>query len=469
VEEVKLARKSADEKKASYVTICLLFIIYGLSFTILIPALPSLILKLTNHNSTKSSVIYGLANFVRYILEFFVAPVLGSIADAKGRRPVFILAFMICAVEFAMLAYFPSIPMIFITRAMSGLFDAGIPTAFAIVTDIAVYRNDSVSQQYGLLGSMIGISFVLGPYFGGILSEISLSLCFALASCASLIGAILTTIYLQETATLRMDSKSRRVFHRKLANHDYSEVSINPLVGLRIHLSSVKLRLLSMPLFMCTITMGLNFILYIYMASEFRSSARSIGLYLAFHGVTNALAQGIFIKFLIPTWWNEKQATLITLLLSGLQAMLTSLCTESWELYIVNLSCCLGVIHYPSFKALIVKESLKLEDGDKYQANLQGALASIKTLAIALGSLIFPALYAYGAGMTPPIRSLPFLVAGVIYAASFLTLFLTVHEDDTESTTTSLRGVVSTEDDVIVRREEGIALQSVGPNASSSC
>jgi hypothetical protein len=272
-----------------------------------------------------------------------------------------------------------------------------------------------------------------------------------------------------------MDSKSRRAFHRKLANHDYSEVSVNPFVGLRVHLSSPKLRMLSVPLFLCTITSGLNFIMYIYMAAEFQASARSIGMYLAFHGVTNALAQGLILKLLIPTWWNEKQATLITLLISGLQSMLIAVCTEAWELYIVNCLCCLGVIHYPSFKALIVKESLQLEDGDKYQANLQGALASIKTLAIALGSLLFPALYAYGAGLTPPLRSLPLLAAGVIYAASFVTLFFAVHDEDAEEegSTISLReleSIVAATDDAIVNRGEGgIALPSMGgPIASNN-
>eukprot|EP01033_Poteriospumella_lacustris_P003180 gene3183-2338_t len=433
-EEKVIARKRDDDRKASYVTICLLFIIYGFAFTILIPALPSLILKLTAQDSAKSSVLYGLANFVRYILEFFVAPVLGSLADAKGRKPVFILAFVICAVEFVLLACFPSIPMIFITRALSGLFDAGIPTAFAIVTDIAVYRGDPVSQQYGLLGSMIGIAFVIGPYLGGYLSEISLPLCFALSACASLCGAVLTFLYLEETTTLRMDSRSRRSFHRKMARNDYSEVSINPLVGLSIHLSSVKLRLLSLPLFFCTITTGLNFIMYIYMAAEFQAPARSIGMYLAFHGLTNAISQGILIKFLIPGCFNEKNATLVSLLLSGLQSMLIAGCTESWELYVVNILCCLGVIHYPAFKALIVKESLLLPDGDKYQANLQGALASIKTLAIAVGSLLFPALYSYGAQMQPPMRSLPFLAAGSLYAASFVALFFAVHDEDEDRT-----------------------------------
>ena len=107
-------------KKKSYVFINFLYAFYSIIFTVVIPALPVLTLKICNDNSSRASLLYGTANFVRYISEFIASPFMGSMADYSGRRPLLMIAFLICGVEFILLALFPSVPMLYLTRSMAG-------------------------------------------------------------------------------------------------------------------------------------------------------------------------------------------------------------------------------------------------------------------------------------------------------------------------------------------------------------
>lgn len=431
-EQRELKYENKNEGSVGYWTICILFAIYGISFSMLIPALPSLILGLTDYNSSTASVLYGLANFVRHSLEFFASPVLGSLADVKGRRPVLLLSFLICSSEFMLLAWYPCIPMVFLTRAVAGVFDAGIPMSFAVVSDIAQHRGDAVAQQFGVLGAMTGLSFVVGPFLGGYLTDVSPRLCFIVASLVSVVGAVVCYVFLPETNKLRIDAATHSDFARQSTNfgYDNSEVSMNPIIGLRIHLSSRRLRQFSLPLFLCALAAGLSFVTYIYMAAELFASSTQIGLYLAFYGVLSAVAQGLFIKYLVPRFISEGDAALYALILSGLQVLTLAPCSHLWQFYIVNFVFFLSAIHYPALKALMVAESLRQLDAAKYQANLQGAISSIRTLATALGSLLFPALYTIGKAVRPrEMAYLPFVAAGVLYLSSYFYLRLVLADE----------------------------------------
>eukprot|EP01040_Poterioochromonas_malhamensis_P007001 gene7001-7558_t len=420
--EVPSSDSDITVNRKPYLTLLLLYILYGISFSILIPALPGLTLRLMSGDAAKSSMLYGTATSIRYFLEFFSAPILGNVADIKGRKIVFILAFVVCAIEFFLLAFFPSVTMIYVTRAMSGLGDAGVATAYAMITDIAVYNNDIVSQQFGILAAMIGLAFIVGPIFGGYLSMISFELCFLVSACLSLLGAILSFIFLEETRFYR----SREYSHLEEASSQIllkeEAHPLNPIAGLRIHFSNAKLKKLSFPLALCAINTGLAFMWYIYMKYRFQSTATSIGFYLSFHGLISAIAQGIMIKVLIPKYLSERNTLFYGLMVSACQAVVSGMCNQEWQLYLVSVGFSMGILHFPAIKALIVNESLKTKYGAAYQANLQGAISSIRTASMSIGSLLFTSLFSVGISLNPPNPALPFLAAGVIYLIAYLYL-----------------------------------------------
>jgi DHA1 family tetracycline resistance protein-like MFS transporter len=417
MEEVEIG----DRK--SYTTILLLYILYGMSFSLLIPALPALSLQLVNDNPVNSTMIFGTATSVRYFLEFFSAPVLGNLADSKGRKYIFALGFFVSSIEFFLLCFYPSIMMIFITRAMSGLLDAGVATAYAMVTDIAIYNNDIVSQQFGLLAAMFGLSHILGPILGGYLIEIDIKYCFFISACLALLGSILCIIFLEETKPYRSRSRTHSQCDEAESQVLLKEEPhpLNPITGLRIHFSNPKLKRLSVPLALCSVNHGLTFIWYLYMKYRFQSSPPNVGFYISWHGLMNALAQGVMIKFLIPKYLSEKNALLYGLILSGFHTLLNGFCNEEWELYLLTMLFFLGVIHFPALKALIVNESIKSKHGASYQANLQGAISSIRTVSMSVGSLLFSSLFTLGISLKPvAFPALPFLVGSLICLIAYI-------------------------------------------------
>lgn len=202
---------TSEGKKRSYLPVIVAYTFYAITYTIVIPALPGLALNLCNGNSTHSSYIYGMANFARYISEFFAAPLLGTGTDIIGRKPMLLGSFIICGVEYALLAFFPSIPMLFATRIMAGLFDCSNPTVYTIITDLAFYNGDNVTTKFGLITALLGIGFVVGPLLGGVLCDISISLCFLISTVITGVGAVITLFFLEETLPLVTMDRRRTV------------------------------------------------------------------------------------------------------------------------------------------------------------------------------------------------------------------------------------------------------------------
>eukprot|EP01035_Chromulina_nebulosa_P066929 gene66929-91669_t len=163
IKDVKCDYLEKKQPKKSYVTLCFLYFLYGTAWGLVVPALPALMLQLTNQNSSRASFYYGLATFFRYLVEFLFSPFLGQLSDVKGRKIMFTISFAVCLLESVLLALFPTIETVFITRLLSGMGDAGIATAYTIATDIAIFNGDVVSQKFGFLGAMLASAFILGP------------------------------------------------------------------------------------------------------------------------------------------------------------------------------------------------------------------------------------------------------------------------------------------------------------------
>lgn len=112
--------QSRTKKKKIYFYLMLLSAIYCLAVAVTIPAIPALSLQICHGNAAQAAYLYGIANFIRFALEFAVSPVTGCIADSWGRKPLFVLGFMICGAEFMLLSWAPSVPTLMATRAIAG-------------------------------------------------------------------------------------------------------------------------------------------------------------------------------------------------------------------------------------------------------------------------------------------------------------------------------------------------------------
>jgi MFS transporter, DHA1 family, tetracycline resistance protein len=107
---------------------------------------------------------YSLAQFV-------FAPVWGRISDRVGRRPILLLGLIGSVAGYTLFGLAGTLALLFIGRALMGIFGATIPTAQAAVADVTAPQDRA--KGMGLIGAAIGLGFILGPALGGVLSNLS--------------------------------------------------------------------------------------------------------------------------------------------------------------------------------------------------------------------------------------------------------------------------------------------------------
>lgn len=424
-----------ERPRKSYATVCLLYGYYSIVFTILVPALPALMLEITDDDDSKAAYLLGIANFVRYICEFFASPVMGSLGDYQGRKPMLISSFLVCALEFALLYLIPSTAMVIVTRSMAGIGDCAQAICYTITTDIAVYNGDVVTNSFGLVTAMMGMGFIIGPLLGGLLVEmLSARLCFLVATIISLAGALLTMIVLEESLYyIAKTDAGPDVDQDEVAKSPKSWIQrcrdywaeVDPITPLIFHFSIPIVRQLSYPYMFSSFVAGIGSIWYIYMDGRYNTSATIVGLYLALYGVCAVSVQAHFIKKIIPAWWNERQAAMYGYLLQGIQYTGYGLMPNVWGLFICVALFSPGLVADPAIKALIVKASLSRSSATATQGNLQGAISGLRTLCTAFGALTFPAVYSYFSNLGDQYLWITFCVAGLCLALAALSLFLT--------------------------------------------
>ncbi len=139
-----------------------------MSIGIIAPVLPKLIGTFMASGAS-TSVAYGLAQAAFAVAQFFSAPVLGALSDRYGRRPVLLLGLFGMAINFFVTALATEFWMLLAVRIMGGAVCANIAVANAYVADITT--PETRARNFGLLGAMFGIGFILGPVIGGLLGD----------------------------------------------------------------------------------------------------------------------------------------------------------------------------------------------------------------------------------------------------------------------------------------------------------
>lgn len=116
-------------------------------------------------------IMVGWLSGIYSICTFLSAPILGQLSDRYGRKPVLGISLVGTAIGYMLFAkgiLDKNITMLFISRMIDGLTGGNIAIGRAIIGDVSTKENRT--RNFGLVGSMFGLGFVLGPYIGGRLS-----------------------------------------------------------------------------------------------------------------------------------------------------------------------------------------------------------------------------------------------------------------------------------------------------------
>jgi MFS family permease len=128
---------------------------------------------ITNH-TPGTSIFGGLVLFgailgaLYSVLQFFAAPLWGSLSDRIGRKPVLIISLSGMAISYLVWFFSGSFTLLLIARAVDGIMGGNISTATAVVADVTSKGNRS--KGMAIIGVAFALGFVIGPALGGILS-----------------------------------------------------------------------------------------------------------------------------------------------------------------------------------------------------------------------------------------------------------------------------------------------------------
>lgn len=174
-------------------------------FGIVIPALPYYV-EGEAFRATPFQI--GLLFASYSLMQFIFSPILGSLSDRVGRRPILFFSLLGSAVGYLLIGYAAALWMVFAGRIISGITGGNISTAQAYIADVTTRENRA--KGMGLFGAMFGLGFIFGPAIGGILSRYGIGVPFLFAAALSLLNAILLYFILPESVHLKKDFAAKR-------------------------------------------------------------------------------------------------------------------------------------------------------------------------------------------------------------------------------------------------------------------
>ena len=338
-----------------------------MSIGIIAPVLPKLIGTFMDSGAS-TSVGYGLAQAAFAIAQFFSAPILGGLSDKHGRRPVLLLGLLGMAVNFFVTALATEFWMLLAVRVMGGAVCANIAVANAYVADITEPQHRA--RNYGLLGAMFGVGFILGPVMGGILGDHNVHWPFFLAGTLTLLNCVYGYFVLPES----LPADRRREFTLARANPFTALAKLRQLKGVEMLLWVMGLSILAQ---FCLHTSW-----FLYTEFKFGWTPKDNGLSLFAVGMMAVLVQGGLLRQfqkLMPT----ERLVRIGLVSSTLAFAAWGLVPEGWMMYVVIAANVFGYMVQPGLQSLVANAVDPTRQGES-----MGAVSSINSVAAVLGPLM---------------------------------------------------------------------------------
>jgi DHA1 family tetracycline resistance protein-like MFS transporter len=103
------------------------------------------------------------------LAQFIFTPVLGSLSDRMGRRPILMFGLLSNTVFFTVFGLSGSLAMALVARFLAGAGNGNIAVARAYIGDIS--EPEMIARRMGMIGAAFGLGFMIGPFIGGVLSD----------------------------------------------------------------------------------------------------------------------------------------------------------------------------------------------------------------------------------------------------------------------------------------------------------
>jgi MFS transporter, DHA1 family, tetracycline resistance protein len=366
-----------------------------LAFGIIVPIMPKLITEFLNGNMAKSSEYMGLFVTTWALMQFFFSPILGILSDRFGRRPVILLSNFGLGLDYVVMALAPSIGWLFLGRIASGICSSSMPTATAYISDVT--PPEKRAKAFGLFGAAFGVGFVLGPAIGGWLGAMSARLPFWVAAGLSLLNAMYGLFVLPES--LAKENRQSKFNWRKA----------NPVGALKLLSSHPELLGLAVVNFLAYLAHEIYSTVWVlYAMYRYNWDEKAVGTSLAVVGVASMITMAGLVGPAVKKL-GERKAMLVGLFFGALGFALFGWAPLGWIfLAVIPVNMLWGLATPPS-QSMMTKRVSASEQGE-----LQGALSSLRGLAMIFGPPLFAGTFAASIAHGRNYPAAPWYLAAVI-------------------------------------------------------
>lgn len=382
-----MPRSSQRSSRSPLLLMALTVFIDITGFGIILPLLPFWAQKLGANPAQ-----IGLILTLYAVAQFLFTPLIGTLSDRLGRRPIIAASLVIEAVSFALTALAGSLPLLLAARFIGGLGAANIGSAQAVVADVT--PPEGRARGMGLIGAAIGMGFVIGPAIGGILSggANTAALPFWVAMGVALVNAALVLAFLPEThpRTRAQATQGRR--RGGLALASWRRALSQPIVA----------RLIIINLLFTLAFTAMEAVYPLFTQHAFHWDARQNGYIFAYVGIVIVVMQGGLVGQLVKRFGER------ALLIGGLALLAVGLVLLAYSTSLALMLVALGALSAgegavtPTTSAL-----LSLAAPADAQGETLGVAQGMAALGRIVGPLAAGALFSLGVGV-------PFVAGGVL-------------------------------------------------------
>ncbi len=360
-------------KNRAITFVLITLMIDAIGIGIVFPIMPDLMNRVGAGDTGQGAFWGGLLMAAYAGALFLCGPIVGSISDAVGRRPILIAALTMLALDYVIMALAETFWLLLLGRTLAGLAGATYITATAYIADIS--KPTEKAANFGLIGAAFGIGFVLGPAIGGIAAEISITAPFWIAAVLSAANALFGVFVLPES----LKPEKRRPFGKR---------DLNPFKSI---FDAFRFPGLAVPLLCIFIFEFANMVyptLWAFWIREvFGWSTLYIGLSLAAYGVLLAFVQAGLMPLFIR-WIGDYRTLLL-----GMTSALIGLIGFGFTTTVIALAIFILVAALSDLvPALITAMASNQADEDR-QGVVQGVIASLSSVAAVLSPLVMTGIF----------------------------------------------------------------------------
>lgn len=337
------------------------------------PVMPELIMTLARVEIGRAAEIGGYLLVAFAAMQFLFSPIIGSLSDRFGRRPVLLVTLASFALDYAVMAFAPTLALLAIGRMISGIMGATWAAANSCVADVAPEKERG--GAFGLIGGAGAAGLVFGPAIGGIAGEYGVRLPFLIAALFAAVGVVIGFFKFAETLPL----DSQRSFDVRRAN---------PLGSLMQAAKKPFIVGCLAVLFLVQFSLQAQISLWPYYgAARFGWTPLTVGLTTSLYGVLMVVVRAVLTKKAVSRWGASTTAR--TAILFSVPSYLLLAFASSTAIVVIAI--CIGALAGMAFPAMQAMMSTRVERDA--QGELQGAIASSGALTAIIGPIVVTQIF----------------------------------------------------------------------------